>query len=158
MKQKFLLICLMLSAMGFSSFAQNSKVSEPFSKTVKLKEECTSLVIEDNLSVILTESASNNITIVGDIRDVKKTGVSITDGRLVLSYALRDLPSEVKVYVPAALLGKVFINGKGTLSSSTVLKNKTLKIFLAEEGKVNNRSLGNVIVEPMNDICFVSTL
>jgi hypothetical protein len=147
----------MLSVISFSSFSQNSKALAPVSKTVNLTEAYSSLLIENNLSVILTESASPTIKIEGDARDVKKVGVFVTDGQLVLTYAQPNLQPDVKLYVPAAFLTKVFMNGKAMLSSSAVLKNKKLKIYMAEEGQVNIRSVGSVIVEPDNEIDFVKT-
>jgi len=148
----------MLLAVSFSAFAQKSSVSDPVSKTVKLDETFTSLLITNDLSVILTESASNEIVIEGDARDIKKVEVSIVDNRLVLASSRPQVRLDVKVYVPAAFLNKVYIDGKANLSSSSTLRNKNLRIFLSEEAIINVKSFGKVTVETSSEIDFVASL
>jgi hypothetical protein len=158
MKPKFLSACLMLFVISFSAFAQKSSVGDPVSKTVKLDEPFTSLLIASDLPVILTEGDSNNIVVEGDARDIKKVGVSIVDDRLTLTDSRPQARPDVKVYVPATFLNKVYVNGKANLSSSSVLHNKNLKIFLSEEAIINVKSFGKVTVETTSEIDFVASL
>jgi formylmethanofuran dehydrogenase subunit D len=149
MKPKFLFICLLLSTIGFSAFAQQSV---PQDKKIQLTETATSLVVEDDITVVLTDSKADYLSVEGDSKAVVAT---IQDGQLVLSARKSHLASNVTVFVPAGQLSKVFLNGTGSLSSSDILSNQKIKIYLASEAKINVRSKGAVSVEAFNDIQFV---
>ena len=155
MKLKKLFICLLLCAAGVGAFAQHGKAIDPVSKTISLSESFTSLTVENDFSVMLTESSSAEIRLEGDARDIKLTDAFVADGQLVLSFRKPNIKPDVTVYVPAGLLNKVNITGNATVRSSSVLQNKKLQILLAGEGKVNIKSTGTLTVEAESGIDFV---
>jgi len=150
MKPKFIMTALLLCSLAFSAFAQKSKPSDPVSKLIRLNEGYSSMVIEDDISVVLTESNSNEIIIKGEEKSVEKVKVEVDDGRLILSYVSAGVPAAVKVYVPAALLSRVNINGKSDVTSAS-----KLRVIVAGEGKVHLRSSGKVLVEGTDEFDFI---
>jgi len=149
MKPKFLFLCLLLSSIGLSAFAQKTA---PQDKKIHLTETTTTLVVEDDITVILTDSKADYLSVEGDPKAVLAT---IVDGQLTLSARKSYGGSNVTVYVPAGHLSKVFLNGTGNLTSSDVLSNQKIKIYLASEAKINVKSKGAVSVETQDDIQFV---
>jgi len=151
MKPKFFFICLLLSSLGFSSFAQESPKMDGSAKTVQFNETYHSLSIQDNITVILTEGKSDKIFIEGN---AKAVDARVSDGHLTLSAGSR-FTEDVKVYVPADFVSKVYMNAAGSLNSAATLSNSKIKIYLAAEARINVRSTGNVAVETIDDIQFV---
>lgn len=150
MKPKFFFICLLFSTIGLSAFAQ--KTAPQDTKKIQLTETVTTLIVEDDITVVLTDSKADYVSVEGNPKAVQ---ANIVDGQLVLSARRSFGTSDVTVYVPAGQLSKVFLNGTGSLSSSEILSNQRIKIFLASEAKINVRSKGSVSVETHDDIQFV---
>jgi len=151
MKPKLVLAALLLVIASTVAVAQDRKTM-PSPTTVHFSEAFTSLVVEDDLTVVLTVGASPDITIEGDARSVMTKEV---DGSLSLSVLGVHAAGQTIVYVPASLLSRVYMNGTGTLRSATTLQNRKLKIILSDEAKVRVKSTGNVSVETWNEIDFV---
>lgn len=151
MKPKFFFMALLLLSFGATAFSQDKKTTEPLT-TVQFSEAITSLTINDNLTVVLTDGASPNISAEGNS---KALSARLDDGHLLLSARYPHQTPQTVVYVPAGLLRKVFLNDAGTVRSATALKQDKLKIFMSGEGKVEVRSLGAVTVETLDDVQFV---
>ena len=156
MKPKLILPLLLASAISFSSFANSVNHKEPASKVVSLQEKYTTMLIESDLAVVLTESNSNEIVLKGDERDIKKVKVKVEDGKLILTSLTQSFKPDVTIYVPAGLLSKIDVYGKAKLSSENTLSNEKLKVILADEATINIRSQGKVIVEGTSEIDFVA--
>ena len=149
MKPILIAISLLVSSLSFSAFAQKSNVSEKSPKLINFKEVFTTVSVDDDMEVILTEGASDKIVVDGDVK------ASVSDGHLYVAARNPRLASGTKVFIPSAFLSKVYMNGNGSLSSAAVLRNQKVKILLASEARINVRSLGNVTIETLDDIQFV---
>lgn len=149
MKPTIIALCLLLGSFGLSAFGQKT----PETKLIQLKEIFTSLSVDSDIHVVLTENKAGDILVEGD---VKALDIQLNDGHLQLAKR-HHMTAPVKVYVPSAYLLKVYMNGTGSLSSSTVLSGQRLKVVLAGESKIAIRSTGNVIVEAMDDIQFIKS-
>lgn len=150
MKPTFFFICLLVSSLSFSAFAQ--KPVQQSSKTIHFKEIFTNVTIDDDMTIVLTEGSSDKVTVEGDAKALNAT---VADGRLYLSAKNPRLADGIKVYVPAGFVSKVYMNGNGSLSSASVLANQKIKIYLASEAKIHVRSTGNVTVETIDEIQFI---
>lgn len=155
MKPKLFILVAALSTIGFSAVAQKAKYAEPVTRSIHLKESFSSLVINNDISVVLTESSSEEIVIKGDESRIKKCKVQVDDGKLFLSYLQTNEKPDVQVYVPARFLNKVIINGKSELTSSSILSNAAIRVIIAGESKVHLRSIGKVTVEGTDDFDFI---
>jgi hypothetical protein len=149
MKPILIAISLLVSSLSFSAFAQKGQGPEKSPKVIQFQEAFTTVSVEDDMEIILTDGHSDKIAIDGDVRAV------VSDGHLYVSARNPRQAHAMKVFIPSAFLSKVFLNGNGSLSSASVLRNQKVKIFLASEAKINLRSLGNVTVETLDDISFV---
>ena len=127
---------------------------EPETKVIQLKEIITSLAVENDIHVVLTETKSGEILVEGQVNALD---IHVSDGQLQLAKKYEKLNAPLKVYVPATYLSKVYMNGTGSLSSSTVLTSPRIKVILSGESTIAIRSAGNVTVETMNDIQFVKS-
>ncbi|HYH14289.1 MAG TPA: DUF2807 domain-containing protein [Flavisolibacter sp.] len=148
MKPKFFL-CLLISALSFSAFAQKSLPQEKTPRTIHFKEVFTNVSIDDDVNVILTEGSSDKIIVEGDVK------ATITDGHLYVAARNPRLAYGMKVYIPASFLTKVYMNGNGSLTSANILSNQKMKIYLTAEAKIHVRSTGNVTIETVDDIQFI---
>lgn len=151
MKPKILLAILLLVCASLGATAQQRKTVPPL-KSISLTETVTQLFIQDDIEVVLTDNPATEILVDGNAAALETRQA---DGQLLLSvrdgYSLNNL----KVYVPARSLSKIFLNGNGLLRSASVLQGGKLRIYLAAEAKIQVRSVGSVTVEPVNDIRFV---
>ena len=156
MKPTFFFAVLILCGVSFSSFTNKpSTPAETVSKVVRFNERFFSLIVENDLSVVLTESSSNEIIIEGSEHAIKTLIVNVEDGKLNLSSLPFASHAGVTVYVPAAFLSKVNLYGNSRLSSSSVLNNARLHVLIAGEAKVHLRSNGKVTVEGTPDFDFI---
>lgn len=156
MKPKIFILSILFGAVFTSAFAQKPQATAPPVQTnVHLGQPAHVLFVENDITVILTDDDTNDVTVEGDARDVKALQVDLNDGNLFLSSASAANKTGVKVYVPAKQLIKVHLSGKSILRSAAVLQNKSLKIVLDGEGIVNLSSTGKVVIEGTNDFDFV---
>jgi hypothetical protein len=149
MKPTFFFLCLLVSSFGFSAFAQKATTFHKASKEIHFKEIFNSVSVEDDMEIVLTEGKSDKISVDGDVV------ATIADSQLYLAARNPQMAHVIKVYVPADYLSKIYMQGNGFLYSNTILSNQKMRIILSAEAKINVRSMGNVTVEPMNDIVFV---
>lgn len=148
MKPILIAISLLVSSLSFSVFAQKT-VTEKAPKVIQFNEVFTTVSIDDDLEVVLTNGSSDKIVVEGDVK------ATIADGHLYIAARNPRLASGMKVFVPADYLSKVYMNGNGSLGSSTVLQNHRVKILLTAEAKINVKSTGNITIETVDDIQFV---
>jgi hypothetical protein len=149
MKPTLFFICLLVSSLSFSAFAQKSEGTDKTPKAIHFKEIFTTVSIDDDMEIVLMDGNSDKIVVEGDVK------ASVSDGHLYVSAKNPRLASGIKVFIPASFLSRVYMNGNGSLSSASVLHNQKVKIYLASEARINVKSLGNVTVETINDIQFV---
>lgn len=149
MKPILFFVSLLMSSLSFSAFAQKSSSAETPAKIIQFKEVFTTVSIEDDLEVVLTDGNSDNIAIDGNVK------ATLSEGQLFLSAKNPRIAARNKVVIPANFLSRVYMNGNGSLSSENVLRNSRVKIYLASEARINVRSLGNVAVETVDGIQFI---
>jgi hypothetical protein len=149
MKPTLIFICLLVSSLSFSAFAQKSGVQDKPAKTIHFKEVFTNVSIDDDVNVILTEGSSDKVVVEGDVK------ATVVDGHLYVSARNPRLAYGMKVYVPASFLTRIYMNGNGSLTSANILSNQKMKIYLAAEARIDVRSTGNVTVETVDNIQFV---
>lgn len=157
MKPKIYLLGLLLCTACTATFAQKGKPAQPVSTTVHLSEAVRTLLVENDVTVVLTDEKSDDVIVEGDARDVKALRVQMDEGRLSLSSSSATNLAGVKVYVPATRLAKINLQGKSILRATTTLQNPTLKVILDGEGIVNLSSTGKLVIEGTADFDFVQS-
>lgn len=157
MKPKIFILGLLLCTACTAAFAQKTKPEHPVSTTVHLTEVPRALFVDNDVSVILTDGKTADVTIEGDARDVKAVRVKMNDGDLLLSSSFGQSMAGLKVYVPATQLAKINLFGKSVLRSTATLQNPHLKIIVDGEGIVNVSSAGKVVIESTDGYDFVKS-
>ena len=151
MKPKFIFTGLLLALISLSAFAQKAPATKP-QTAFRFSETFNAIVIENDLTVVLTQGTSNEITVEGNANDIVVTEAR---GTLHLTAKSDAITSSTKVYVPANAVYSVYLNGNVALRSASVLPNENINIYMAAEANVNVRSNGRITVETADGIRFV---
>jgi hypothetical protein len=140
MKKIFSAAAAMILVVGL--FAQNK--NESIVKKVKAGEAITSLVINDDVQVVLMDKTGTEIFIEGEPAIVEKVMLTQKNGELSIgSNAFFTRP--VVVCVPANFISRIAINGDSKMisyqllpvSSLDVIINGYCNLFIKTTGKVN---------------------
>jgi hypothetical protein len=90
-----------------------------------------SVVINANVTVVLTNFGDNEIRITGDDFLKQQVHLRRNGNKLVISANKRSsLLGKVVIYVPAAYVSRIFINSDAHVHSSGILQNPKLDVFI----------------------------
>lgn len=147
---KLILAALFLSAGGFTSSA--SVQPEPVPVRITIPGAITSLVINEGITVVLTNEQSKEIIVEGGQADQNPLKLELSSGKLTISRNAAVKAGKLVVYVPAGNLRTVSINGVAELTSNAVLPLKKLDISMESECSIRIRTTGKVNIITWNDI------
>lgn len=145
---KLILAALLLIASHVSSAAHRE--TDPIRITIP--GAITSLVINDGITVVLTNDVSKELTVESNSGEYNPLKLELSAGKLTLSRKVSAQAGNVVVYVPANGLRTVIINGVAELTSNAVLANEKLDISIDGESKIRLRTTGKVNIITWNDI------
>jgi hypothetical protein len=149
MKKIFLSVTAMLLAM--SLFAQNKK--EGIVKKIKASENITSLIINDDVQVVLMNENGTEIFIEGQPAAVEKVVLNEKNGELNIgSTAFFTRP--VVVCVPANFISWVEINGDSKVVSYQMLPVTKLDVIINGYCNLFIKNTGKVNVSARQDFSF----
>ena len=103
MKNKIIVLLLSVFSVATFGFAASVDVDPPLMK-ISFDKSFTSLEVEDNIAVVMTNETGNEISLAGDKEYIKRVRATVKRGRLYLWLAGSEKEERVTVYVPAALL------------------------------------------------------
>lgn len=106
-----------------------------------------SIVVEDDIDLVLTESDLAGITVVANDKVKNDVRFKIVDGVLHINSTGKSLRNKAIVYVPVSNLEKLEINGQSRVTSSGILNSPLLKVIIRGEAAINLRSNGDVQVD-----------
>jgi len=98
--------------------------------TISFGQSFTGLVVDDNITVVLTNETGTEITVSGDQLQVKKLRAAVKKGFLYIWQPGGDKGEKLTVYVPARLLRHIIVNGESQISTATTLDNTRLEVML----------------------------
>lgn len=142
MKKQFFLL---IAVLGLTWAAAAGGFPPPLK--IRLDKSFSQLVVEDHITVVLTREAGSEISIHGERAQALHLRASIRNNKLYLWMARGQRGEDVIVYVPAALLERVTLNGDSQLSSSGTLFNPSLAVCVNGASILNLRSTGKIQVE-----------
>lgn len=154
MKKRFFTIALALITSLGTALATGKESKEPASYKIQLEKRFTSLQIDNDINVVLTNSTSNEIVVEGNMPDIKSVAATVADGRLSLWMTGAKRGNTVTVYVPASMLDFISVNGESQLSTNTVLSNPKLEVEVNGLCKIHIRSVGKVYVSNLSEYEF----
>lgn len=153
MKQKFFVIAILLLMVQGNSFAQKeSRTSLAMKLPLVVEEGIYSIVISDNIDVVLIPDSPDNVKVKATDAVISKLKVSYSEGRLFLDAAKNVEKNErLVVYVWINELENLTLKGDSYAISQGILQSRNLHISLAKEASVLLKSKGNVwFDEPTN--------
>ncbi|MFT3679879.1 MAG: DUF2807 domain-containing protein [Ferruginibacter sp.] len=155
MKRTFFLLLAIAATM--SSFAQPVKDPNNATKKVVMKNAITSVIINDNLSVVLLNDASKEILIEGSENVLDQFLVSESKNGITITNNSGKGRTAALVYIPAALIKKITINGASAISSYEMLNNKNIDVLVNGDCKLWLKTYGAVNVEATSDFDYTYT-
>jgi putative autotransporter adhesin-like protein len=146
MKQKFIVIAILLLLVQVNSFAQKEpKTSLAMALPLVVEEGIFSLVVSDNIDVVLIPESPDNVKVKATDAVISKLKVSYSEGRLFLDAAKNVGKDErLVVYVWINDLENLTLKGNSYAISQGILQSKDLHISLAKDASVLLKSKGNV--------------
>ena len=152
MKKVFIFLLALTAAIG--SFARTNSGTEDASKKITAAQPITSLVINGDISVVLLNGTSKEITIEGSAAAVKNFVVTQTNGAVTISDFSGQKRTVAIVYVPARLINKISLNGAAAVSSYESLYNKNIDVVINGDCKLWLKTYGSVTVDAINEFDY----
>lgn len=134
--------------LSLSSFANKSTDKSPvFRKTIMLGGICQQMEIWGNIEIILSPELSDRIIVEGSAEDINTIKVNLKKGDLAVHAKWMKQIGKTKIFVPAAMLRFMQVDGNSEISSAGFLNVPRLKVVLNGETSVKIQSAGEVNVE-----------
>lgn len=148
MQHKNLTMIKTILAVLLLSFAQSVNATAPEWETDTLKVSIpapiTSLVVNDDVTVVLTNDETRAVTVLATREEQIPVKMELNAGTLTISRKKYSLAEKAVVYVPASFLRSVNMNGTGHLLSYNVIKLSKLTVHLSGECRISLRTNGKV--------------
>ena len=140
------LVALLLVAVTFTSFSYAGNIDPAGPPIMKMEfaKIFTSLAVQDHVNIVLTNSSESEITIEGEKRDIKDLRASVSHGCLTVWMANSVDGKKITVYVPAAFLDLIYVNGDSNVKSASALNNRQLTVEINGECRIDIRSQGKI--------------
>lgn len=137
------LLILAISLLSLSATVQ----AAPAKTIIPLTEKFHSIVINDDIAVVLTESNDTEITISGEDKYVSRVDYTVSNGKLTISSKKGFLKNRVVVYVPVKNLRSIEVNGESKVSNKGWLLSPELKVIVNGLAKIELYNKGEVVFE-----------
>lgn len=147
------IICILAITAALSGFAQ----SENTTKKITTLKAASSLIINGDISVVLLNDDSKEISIEGGAGTVKSFVVTEHNGTVTISNYSGAKRTDALVYVPAALLKTISINGAAAISSYEPLYNKNIDVVINGDCNLWLKTFGSVSVDALNEFDYTYT-
>ncbi|WP_407520193.1 DUF2807 domain-containing protein [Lacibacter sp. MH-610] len=142
------LIIIAVSLLSFNITAGAGSVDNcMYRHIIKAKHSFQSIVINNDIDVVLTECPDAEIYVAGDKKDIAAVSYFVKKGILYIQSKSGSLKGKVTVHVPVSHLQLVEINGNSTVTSNGTLSSRLLKVVVNGEAKFDIRSFGKILVE-----------
>lgn len=116
------------------------------------------LVVEDGITVVLTNDADNAISIEGEKEQARHFRAAVKKGSLYIWLAGRATGEKITVFVPARHLREITINGSSRISSGNTLYNTGMVVYVNGACRLDLRSMGPIDVRNSDEFEYKSGL
>jgi hypothetical protein len=107
--------------------------------------------ITGNISVMLTNKPAGTVLVEGNENDLNNMRYRIKDNELVINATRKKRSVQLTIYLSAAMLKNMLINGDGDVSSADVIKTDDLHIWLNGNLNVKINVIGKVSVDAFDN-------
>jgi hypothetical protein len=152
--KKLIIMAVSLLTVNAALFAGNSSVTPAteYTKVISTKSPFHSIVVNNDIDVVLTEATDNMIEIKGEEESVKKVSHFIKKGVLYINSKQGSLKGRATVYLSVNDLQSIEVNGKSTISSKGALNSSKLKVVVNGEAKFDLKNQGKMLFEADEEI------
>lgn len=151
---KKLILSFLAVAISIAAFAQGTEEKRTTNKKVVISQPITSLVINDDVPVILINETSNEIFVEGKPKLVDGISIENRGGELVISSSHFISKKQVAVYVDARYLKNITINGSSLVGSFETLSNSQLDVLINGSCNLMIKSAGKINIKVTEDYSF----
>ncbi len=151
---KKLIVCLLAITATLSSFSQSLTNENYGVRKIKSTEGIKSLVVNDQVSVVLLNSSSDEISIEGDKNAIELYAVEQKKNTLTVTNNSKDDRKAAIVYVPAGLIDQITINGNSAVTSKEFLRNKQIAVWMNGTSNFWVKTYGKVYVQAADGYDF----
>ncbi|HEX4957939.1 MAG TPA: DUF2807 domain-containing protein [Lacibacter sp.] len=116
-------------------------------QVIKTKSNYQFIVINNDIDVILTESALTDICISGGKKDIQLVRYYVKNGILFIESKNGSLKGRATVHVSVNNLKQIEINGQSTVISNGTLSSNQLKVVVNGEAKFDLKNIGDILIE-----------
>lgn len=139
---------LTITAGGFAGNGFQKRDTEK-TMVANLKAPFTSIVVNSDIDVVLTEAADNRIEVKGDASNVN---YFIKKGVLYIGSKQGSLKDKAVIYLSVSSLESIVVNGKSKISSAGFLNSSKLKVTVNAEAKFDLKNYGEILFEADEEI------
>jgi hypothetical protein len=114
---------------------------------IKAKHSYQTIVINNDIDVVITESALTEIYVSGGKKDVQSVTYFVKKGVLYIQSKNGSLKGKATVHVPVSNLKQIEINGRSTVTSNGTLSSSLLKVLVNGEARFDLKNFGEILFE-----------
>jgi len=134
---------LLLSA--FTDFRNDGSTKLTVTKKdISIQGSFQDVLIDGDMSLILTNEPAGTLRIEGYEQDVNKVRWRVKNNKLIIDAGCKNNQNELAVHLSAARLVSMRINGDVDISSDGVIKSDELRISMNGKVTVKIRTTGNL--------------
>ena len=139
------LVAVLLSV-SLSTAAANRDTVDNKIRTWNAKHEYHSVVVSNNINIILAEDSSSLISIQGKSRLVDAVDLFVRDGVLHISSSRTPFINKTVVYIPVRMLSRLTVKGASQVYSMGHLKSEHLRIDVEGPCSVHVKNTGAITI------------
>ncbi len=119
-------------------------------KEVIIEKPFQSIIINGDISVILTNNPAGAIMVEGNENDLNKIRYKNKNNELILDASRKKSFAQITIYLSATMLKHMLINGDGDISSTGIIKTDDLHVWLNGDINVEINTIGKVSADAYN--------
>ena len=146
--KRFCITFLALALASMSVSAKGNGTPDEKIATWSSAQEYSSILVKDDINVILVEAPTKTITIEGPDELVDAVKFEIRKGELRVSSSKRAAGKErVTIIIPVQTLNSLTVRGTSNVTSQELVSSPTIKVKITGTGQVSLKTKGKVVVD-----------
>jgi hypothetical protein len=148
------IIALVIAVLAAAPAMANNVTGEPAVRQFIVQEQYDRIVINGNAQIVLTEAASQTISVEGEKDEVAGVTFKTGNGVLTVNTAWTDGKTKTVIYIPVSHLSKLDIHGSAQVTSANTLKSEALEVLIDGACKIKLRVNGKVYINEAEGYSF----
>ncbi len=143
-----------LLTISFSAFADynTDKKNTGETKAVTLNASFNTIVVNNDIEIVLTEATGNLFEIKGEEKDINNISYYIKKGTLFIDNKHGSFKNKAVIYLSVSQLQRIEVNGNSKITSNGFLNSHKLKVIVNHEAKFDLKIQGEIFFETADGI------